>query len=120
LLSLLDELFKFNPKIGHRPKFGESDSELMAEIINLLAEEKMWVQAITGLLTFGVMKYIVVPLLKDLNDARKAYFVKRPSSQNQARPSPPENQPGDSSPSFVIFISFGQQQVNPKVGFNIR
>jgi hypothetical protein len=57
-----------------------SDEELMKEVINLLAEEERWVQAITGLLTFGVMKYIVVPLLQDLNDFRKSYLNKPPTS----------------------------------------
>jgi hypothetical protein len=37
-----------------------SDGELMNEIINLLAEKERWVQAIKGLLTFGVFKFIVV------------------------------------------------------------
>jgi hypothetical protein len=78
-----------------------SDEELMKEVINLLAEEERWVQAITGLLTFGVMKYIVVPLLQDLNDFRKSYFNKPPTSPPQNHPgasSPPQNQPGPSSP----------------------
>jgi hypothetical protein len=37
-----------------------SDGELMNEVINLLAEEERWAQAIKGLLAFGVFKFIVV------------------------------------------------------------
>jgi hypothetical protein len=40
-----------------------SDGELLNEVVNLLAEEERYVQAITALLTFGVFKYIVFPLL---------------------------------------------------------
>jgi hypothetical protein len=68
-----------------------SDGELMNQFINLLAEGERWVQAISGLLTFGVFKFIVVPLLRDLNDLRKSYFNKPP-------PPPPQNQPRPSSP----------------------
>jgi hypothetical protein len=39
-----------------------SDGELLNEVVNLLAEEERYVQAITALLTFGVFKYIVFPL----------------------------------------------------------
>jgi hypothetical protein len=46
----------------------------MSEIINLLAEEEKFIQAMTTLLSFGVIKYIVIPLLQDLNDWRKEYF----------------------------------------------
>jgi hypothetical protein len=42
-----------------------SDGELMNQVINLLAEEERNVQAITALLTFGVFKFIVEPLLED-------------------------------------------------------
>jgi hypothetical protein len=51
----------------------ESDGE-MAQIVNLLAEEERWIQAIFVFLTFGVMKYVVVPYLQDLNDSRRAYI----------------------------------------------
>jgi hypothetical protein len=42
-----------------------SDGELMNQVNNLLAEEERNVQAITALLTFGVFKFIVEPLLED-------------------------------------------------------
>jgi hypothetical protein len=43
-----------------------SDGELLNEVVNLLAEEERYVQAITALLTFGVFKYIVFPSLSYL------------------------------------------------------
>jgi hypothetical protein len=35
--------------------------------IQMLSEEERYVQAITALLTFGVFRYIVLPLLDDLS-----------------------------------------------------
>jgi hypothetical protein len=45
--------------------------------IQMLSEEERYVQAITALLTFGVFRYIVLPLLDDLNKKRKLYFAKK-------------------------------------------
>jgi hypothetical protein len=53
-----------------------SDSKMMTQIINLLGEVEKFVQAIKGLISFGVFKFIVVLLLQDLNEKRKDYFLK--------------------------------------------
>jgi hypothetical protein len=42
-----------------------TDNEIN-QIINLLGHEEKYLQTITGLLTFGVFKYIVFPFLKDI------------------------------------------------------
>ncbi len=52
-----------------------SDNE-MSQIINLLGEEENYVQTITGLISFWVFKFIVIPLLQEVNDKRKEYFKK--------------------------------------------
>jgi hypothetical protein len=41
-----------------------------------LGEEERFIQAIKGLISFGVFKLIVVSLLQDLNEKRKEYFNK--------------------------------------------
>jgi hypothetical protein len=53
-----------------------SDNE-MSQILNLLGEEEKYVQTITGLISFGVFKFIVIPLLQEVNDKRKEYIKKK-------------------------------------------
>jgi hypothetical protein len=60
----------------------------MNQIINSLGGGERFIQAITGLISFGVFKFIVVPILKDLNEKRKEYF-KKPA----AIPTPPPANP---------------------------
>jgi hypothetical protein len=60
----------------------------MNQIINLLGEEERFIQAITGLISFGVFKFIVVPILKDLNEKRKEYLKKPASIPTPTPPNP--------------------------------
>jgi hypothetical protein len=48
----------------------------MIQIIDLLGDEKKNTSKPTGLMSFGIFKFLVVPFLKDLNEMRKAYFKK--------------------------------------------
>jgi hypothetical protein len=41
-----------------------------------LGEEEKYVQTITGLISFGVFKFIVIPLFQEVNDKRKEYLKK--------------------------------------------
>jgi hypothetical protein len=66
----------------------------MSEIINLLGEEEKFIKAMTGLILFGVLKYIVITLLQDLNDRRKFYFTKPPApAAIRNQPAPPSSTP---------------------------
>ncbi len=48
----------------------------MSQINDLSGDEEKYIQDVTGLVSFGIFKFLVVPYLKDLNEMRKAYFKK--------------------------------------------
>ncbi len=58
----------------------------MSQINDLSGDEEKYIQALTGLVSFGIFKFLVVPYLKDLNEMQKAYFKKATQQKKEDQP----------------------------------